>query len=34
MLARTFLFVLYLETKGKIVLLQDELFGDIFIGCD
>lgn len=31
MLARTFLFVLYLETKGKIVLTQDELFGEIYI---
>jgi segregation and condensation protein A len=31
MLARTFLFVLYLETKGKIELTQDELFGEIYI---
>ncbi len=30
-LARTFLFVLYLETKGKIELTQDELFGEIYI---
>ncbi len=30
-LARTFLFVLYLETKGKIELTQEELFGEIYI---
>jgi segregation and condensation protein A len=31
LIARTFLFILYLETKGKIELYQEELFGEIRI---
>ena len=30
-IARTFLFILYLETKNKIELNQEELFGEIYI---
>ncbi|MHC1605096.1 MAG: segregation/condensation protein A [Candidatus Methanofastidiosia archaeon] len=30
-IARTFLYVLYLETRGKIEIYQEELFGEIYI---
>lgn len=32
-IARTFLYILYLETKGKIEISQEEIFGDIYIKC-